>query len=61
VLHFPEEVVDAALRQVPGEWLDGEENEIEALLERLLSRRRRVAGLIGEARDSRPDRFPNWR
>jgi hypothetical protein len=61
VVSFPEEVIDSALRQLPRQWLDGEESEIEALLERLLARRRHVARLIEETRKSRPDRFPNWR
>jgi hypothetical protein len=61
VRHFPIEVVDAAARQVPREWLDGDEIEFENLLERLVERRRRVANLIEDSRSVRADRFPNWR
>jgi hypothetical protein len=62
VTHFPEEVVDAALRQLPRQWLEDEDAEaLEPLLERLMSRRRRIAHLIEDARNGRPDRFPNWK
>jgi hypothetical protein len=60
VLHFPEEVVDQAFRQVPPEWLEGEEDEFEQLLEKLLRRRARVPDLILDARKARVNPFPNW-
>ncbi len=60
VVHFPEEVVDQAFRQVPSEWLDGEEGEFEQILERLLVRRARVPGLLSEIRRARVNPFPNW-
>jgi len=60
VVHFPEEVVDRAFRQVPPEWLDGEEEEFERLLEKLLRRRARVPDLISDARHARVNPFPNW-
>ena len=60
VTHFPEEVVDQAYRQVPPEWLEGEEDEFERLLEKLLRRRRRLADLIKAARQARVNPFPNW-
>jgi hypothetical protein len=61
IRHFPGEVVDRAVSQVPPEWIDGEETDLERLLERLLGRRSRVPRLIEDARDGRPRRFPNWR
>jgi hypothetical protein len=62
VTHFPEEVVDAAVRQIPTEWLDeDDEVQLHTLLDRLMARRSRIAGLIEDARSSRPDRFPNWK
>jgi hypothetical protein len=61
VVHFPEDVVDQAYRQVPPEWLEGEEDEFEQLLDRLLRRRDRVPDLIGEARQARVNLFPNWK
>jgi len=60
VVHFPEEVVDRAFRQVPPEWLEGEEGEFEELLEKLLRRRARVPDLISDARKARVNPFPNW-
>jgi hypothetical protein len=61
VRHFPVEVVDTALKQLPREWMPEEDAEIERLLEKLLARRRDVDRLIKDARDNRTDRFPNWR
>jgi hypothetical protein len=58
ISHFPEEVVDHALKQIPPSWLDGEEEALSKLLERLLARSRRVAeSSRGEGRNP----FPNWR
>lgn len=61
VMHFPEEVVDCAYKQVPPQWIDGEEDAFERLLERLLIRRRHVPELIGDIRRARANLFPNWR
>ncbi len=58
--HFPEEVVDQAYSKVPLEWLDGEDRALEALLEQVLARRRRVRDLISACRHVRPALFPNW-
>ena len=60
VADFPEEEVDKAYRQIPPEWLEGEEEQFEQLLETLLGRGRRVAELILDARQSRVNPFPNW-
>ena len=46
VVHFPEAVIDRALKRVPPEWLEGEEERLENLLEELLRRRSRVPELI---------------
>jgi hypothetical protein len=59
--HFPEEVFDSAYKQVPPEWIEGEEEEFEQLLEQLLARRRLVPELIGETRHAKSNPFPNWR
>lgn len=61
VRHFPEEVMDAAWKRVPPEWLDHEEDALERLLERLFERRSRVADLIDVCRQSRFEPFPNWK
>lgn len=61
VVHFPEEVLDLAFRQVPPEWLEGDEDALESLLERLLRRRRHVPELIKQSRGASSNPFPNWR
>ena len=61
VIHFPEEVVDDAYKQLPVSWLDSDTDALEALLEKLLQRRRRVPDLIEAARGARSNPFPNWK
>lgn len=61
VVHFPDSVIDRALRQVPPQWIAGEEEELEKLLERLMRRCRRVPDLISDARLSKSNPFANWR
>lgn len=61
VVHFPEAVVDQALKQVPPGWIAGEEAEFEGMLEKLLARRRRVPDLIGDSRRAKQSPFPNWK
>ncbi len=61
IRHFPEEVVDQAVKQIPPAWVVGEEFELERLLDRLLARRKRVADLIQDCRAGRADPFPAWR
>ena len=60
VAHFPEEVVDEAFKSVPPEWLEGDEEHFERLLERLLARRKRVPDLIRDCRRGRANPFPTW-
>ena len=60
IVHFPEDEIDKAVRQIPPEWLEGEEDEFDQLLLRLLQRRERVPDLICETRDARTNPFPNW-
>src|SRR5579884_4081366 len=42
VVNFPEEVVDDALKQLPPEWMEGDEEPLDALLRKLMNRRKRV-------------------
>ena len=61
ILHFPEEVIDKALREIPREWLgDGEMEELEKMLERLMKRRTKVPDLIRDLKRGRSDPFPLW-
>ena len=61
IVHFPEEVVDQAQKQIPPAWLNGDESSLEALLEKLMSRRRRVPDLIRESQHGRVNPFPGWK
>lgn len=61
VVHFPEEVVDAAIKQAPVEWLAEDEAALEELLARLLQRRRKTPDLIRDCRRARVNPFPNWK
>ncbi len=60
VVHFPAEEIDRALRQVPWEWLNGDADPLECLLEQLYRRRARVPELLRACRDARPALFPRW-
>ncbi len=59
--HFPEEVLDRAWKSVPPDWIDGEEDALEQLLERLQERCKRVPELIEACRAGRANPFPNWK
>jgi hypothetical protein len=74
VQHFPEEVVDLAVKQIPPEWLAesphsggppgddaGDRAALENLLEMLLRRRKRVPDLIEDCRKGKSDPFPEWK
>jgi HipA-like protein len=61
VAHFPEEVIDRAWKQIPPDWLEGEEESLERLLARLWERRPRVGDLIEACRTARSNPFPKWR
>lgn len=60
IRHFPEEIVDQAVKQIPPAWLNGDDSDLERLLDRLLARRKRVADLIQECRSGRTNPFPAW-
>src|SRR3984893_2454455 len=61
IVHFPEEVVDEAQKQIPPEWLAGDESALEAPLMKLMARRRRVPDLIRDSRHGRINPFPEWK
>ena len=61
LVYFPEEIVDAAQKQIPPEWLAEDAAALEALLEKLMSRRRRVPDLIRDSRHGRVNPFPDWK
>ncbi len=61
IANFPVEVMDQAFRSVPLQWMEGEQEGLEELLEQLMERRGRVAGLLEDCRRAKPASFPNWR
>ncbi|MEB2364395.1 MAG: hypothetical protein HUU41_14995 [Bryobacteraceae bacterium] len=58
---FPEEVMDEAWRQIPKEWLDGDEDELELLLTKLLRRRKNLPAYLRDSAKARTHPFPDWR
>jgi hypothetical protein len=60
IAHFPEDVIDQTLKQIPPAWIDGDEAELTAMLEKLLARGPRVPALIEASRTARGNPFPNW-
>jgi hypothetical protein len=60
VVHFPEEVLDKVRRQIPPEWILGDEAALEALLEKLMSRCKRVPDLVANSIGGRVNPFPQW-
>jgi hypothetical protein len=61
VVYFPEEIVDAAQKQIPPEWMAEDGAALETLLERLMARRRRVPDLIRDSTRGRVNPFPAWK
>jgi len=49
-IHFPEEVIDQAWKRIPPAWIEGEEDALQDLLERLFERRKRLPELIAACR-----------
>ena len=43
MVHFPEEVIDQAWKSIPPDWIEGEEDALDRLLEHLFGRRARIA------------------
>jgi hypothetical protein len=60
VEHFPDDVLDRAMRNIPPQWIAGEEEALEKLLELLMARRRKIRGLLEEVRNSNVNPFVNW-
>jgi hypothetical protein len=60
VAGFPEEVLDKALRQLPPEWIGGDQHELEKILESLQRRRKRIADLVRDCREAPGTPFPRW-
>jgi hypothetical protein len=61
IRNFPEEIVDQAVKRIPPAWLEGDEGELERLLELLMKRRARVPDLIEQCCSGPSNPFPDWR
>jgi hypothetical protein len=61
IIHFPEDVVDDAYRSLPPEWVADDGDLLEAMLENLMKRRKRVPDLIKGCSEGRVRPFPNWK
>jgi hypothetical protein len=61
VVYFPDEVVDVAQKQIPPEWVAEDGAALQSILEKLMSRRRRVPDLIRDSRGGRVNPFPDWK
>ena len=57
IAYFPDEIMDRALRRIPPDWIEGDEAELEKLLETLLRRKKRIGELVEQSRAV----FPNWK
>jgi len=60
IVHFPEEVIDQAYKQTPPEWIDGDRDAFEKLLDNLLRRRKRTPDLVRDCRQAKSNPFPQW-
>jgi hypothetical protein len=58
--HFPEEAIDLAWKRIPSTLVEGEEDALVLLLERLYERRARLTELISACRNGRVNPFRNW-
>ena len=59
--NFPDFMVDQAQKQIPPQWLDGDESALDALLSKLIARRRRIPDLLRDSRQGRVNPFPEWK
>jgi hypothetical protein len=61
IVHFPEEVVDRTVKQIPPSWIEGDEEALAKLLAQLLRRRKQVPALIEACRAARAGVLADWR
>lgn len=61
IVHFPEDVVDQTLKQIPTAWIGTDEDALRKLMEQLLRRRKRVPDLIEACKSARAGAFPDWK
>lgn len=62
ITKFPESAIEEVREQIPEEWLEGEDaSQLKVMLEKLVSRRTKVADLIGISSRYTMNPFPNWK
>ncbi len=57
ILHFPDEVLDRAMRRIPPDWIENEEDDLQRLLESLIRRQKRIHEIVAQSQAI----FPNWK
>jgi hypothetical protein len=60
ILRFPERVASEAVAQIPPEWLEGDEEALQSLLDLLMARRECVSSLLEDSRGGFANAFPDW-
>jgi hypothetical protein len=60
VVRFPEAILEKARAKIPAEWIGGDEHALDAMLEKLISRCKRVPDLITASVSARGSAFPEW-
>ena len=58
---FPSRIFEDALRQIPEEWMEGDESALHKLLEQLIRRQKRIREIVREARDGDATLFTQWK
>ena len=56
----PPIVFDRALRQLPPEWMEGDEDALQVLVEKLIRRQKRIDDLVLDCREATGNPFPKW-
>jgi hypothetical protein len=60
VENFPIEVIDTAWKAIPSVWLEDDAEQLEQMLEALMTRRSRVGYLVSDLKKKRSTAFANW-
>jgi hypothetical protein len=56
----PDVVFDRALRRVPPEWVEGDSDALQILLEKLIRRQKRLTDIVLDCRQAPGNPFPKW-
>ena len=61
IVSMPPVVLDVILKQIPEDWIDKRQDNVERLLEQLYARRKMVPDLVRACKSAPVDPFPGWR